>query len=141
MMILALLPGNCPSDTLTFVQVLFSVFFAILFLQSGIDKIVDRKGNLSWLIGHFANSPLARMVPLLLTIITIFEVLAGLTSAIAVVELCVFRSFNFPLIGTSLSAVSLLILFFGQRLAKDYAGAGALVPYFLAAAINLYFLA
>ena len=81
------------------------------------------------------------MVPLLLTIITIFEVLAGLTSAIAVVELCVFRSFNFPLIGTSLSAVSLLILFFGQRLAKDYAGAGALVPYFLAAAINLYFLA
>jgi hypothetical protein len=34
-------------------------FLAILFLQSGIDKVVDRRGNLEWLNGHFAKSPLA----------------------------------------------------------------------------------
>lgn len=133
--------GVYSSDAFIFLQVLLSAFFAILFLQSGIDKISDRKGNLEWLIGHFANSPLARLVPSLLSTITAFEVLAGMTSAIGVVEVCVYRSFNFSLLGTSLSAISLLMLFFGQRMAKDYAGAGGLVPYFIVAIINLYILA
>ncbi len=30
-------------------QVLSSAFVAILFLQSGFDKIVDRRGNLDWI--------------------------------------------------------------------------------------------
>ena len=47
-------------------QILASAFLAILFLQSGIDKIVDRRGNLEWLRGHFAKSPLAGTVPALL---------------------------------------------------------------------------
>src|ERR1043166_5625332 len=64
------------------VQILASAFLAILFLQSGIDKIVDRRGNLDWLTGHFAKSPLAAMVPLMVTIITVFEVAAGVLSAI-----------------------------------------------------------
>ena len=46
-------------------QAFVSAFLAILFLQSGIDKVVDRRGNLEWLKGHFAKSPLAGMVPLL----------------------------------------------------------------------------
>jgi hypothetical protein len=33
--------------------------------------------------------------------------------------------------GAQLSALNLVMLFFGQRIAKDYAGAAALVPYFL----------
>src|SRR5207302_11225575 len=53
-----------------------------LFLQSGIDKVVDRRGNLEFLQGHFAKSPLSGMVPLLVTLITILEVLAGGLSAI-----------------------------------------------------------
>ena len=43
-------------------QFLALVFLAILFLQSGIDKIIDFKGNLGWLQGHFAKSPLAGQV-------------------------------------------------------------------------------
>ena len=59
-------------------QVLGSAFLAILFLQSGIDKIVDRRGNLEWLKGHFAKSPLAGFVPLMVTMITIMELAAAL---------------------------------------------------------------
>jgi len=44
-------------------QILVAAFLAILFLQSGIDKIVDRRGNLEWLKGHFAKSALAGVVP------------------------------------------------------------------------------
>jgi hypothetical protein len=64
------------------VQLFASLFLAILFVQSGVDKIVDRPGNLEWLKGHFAKSPLAGMVPLLLTVITILETAAGVLSAI-----------------------------------------------------------
>ena len=64
-------------------QILVAAFLAILFLQSGIDKIVDRRGNLEWLKGHFAKSPLAGTVPALLTAITILEVAAGALSALA----------------------------------------------------------
>ena len=47
-------------------QILASAFLAILFLQSGIDKVIYRRGNLEWLTGHFAKSPLAGIVPALL---------------------------------------------------------------------------
>src|SRR3981189_2794076 len=66
-------------------QVLASAFLAILFLQSGIDKVVDRRGNLEWLKGHFAKSPLAGFVPAMVTIITIIELLAGVLSAVGCV--------------------------------------------------------
>src|SRR3954463_11526256 len=70
-------------------QVLISAFLAILFLQSGIDKVIDRRGNLDWLKGHFAKSPLAGMVPVMVTIITIMELAAGAASAVGCVLILV----------------------------------------------------
>src|SRR5262245_28903118 len=66
-------------------QIFASAFLAIRFRQSGIDKIVDRRGNLEWLSGHFAKSPLGGIVPALLICITILEVAAGALSAIGCV--------------------------------------------------------
>ena len=40
-------------------QLLVSAFLAVLFLQSGLDKVIDRKGNRAYLDEHFARSPLA----------------------------------------------------------------------------------
>jgi uncharacterized membrane protein YphA (DoxX/SURF4 family) len=114
-------------------QVLAALFLAILFLQSGIDKVTDRKGNLEWLTGHFAKSPLARMVPLLLTVITALELGAGVLSAAGVVQIVALHSATLAFWGAVLSGVSIVCLFFGQRVAKDYAGAAGLVPYFLTA--------
>ena len=122
-------------------QVLASAFLAILFLQSGIDKIVDRRGNLDWLKGHFAKSPLAGMVPLMVTVVTILELLAGALSAIGCVMILLRRDSTFAFYGALISALSIVALFFGQRMAKDYAGAGALVPYFLLSLAAIYLLA
>ncbi len=112
-------------------QVLISAFFAILFLQSGIDKVLDRKGNLEWLTGHFAKSPLAGMVPLLLSVITVMELAAGALSAIGCVMVLLRRDSTIAFYGVLLSGLALLALFFGQRMAKEYPGAATLVPYFL----------
>jgi diacylglycerol kinase len=122
-------------------QILAAAFLAILFLQSGIDKIVDRRGNLEWLKGHFAKSPLAGTVPALLTAITILELAAGVLSALGCVLLLLLRDSTVAFCGAIISAAAIIALFFGQRIAKDYAGAAVLVPYFLLALVAIYLLA
>src|SRR6058998_1462020 len=122
-------------------RIFASAFLAILFLQSGIDKVVDRRGNLEWLTGHFAKSPLAGVVPALLTVITILEVAAGALSAIGCVAVILLRDASVAFYGAVISAVAVIALFFGQRMAKDYAGAAVLVPYFLLTLVAIYLLA
>ena len=127
-------------DLLVISQALVCAFLAILFLQSGLDKIVDRAGNVAWLTEHFASSPLAGFVPQLVTVITVFEVAAGAFSALGVLEILFTRSRSFATLGVLLAALSILQLFAGQRLAKDYAGAAVLVPYFLVTVLGLVLL-
>ena len=122
-------------------QIFASAFLAILFLQSGIDKVVDRRGNLEWLKGHFAKSPLAGVVPALVTAITILELAAGLLSGVGCLALIVLRNSTVAFYGAVISATSIIALFFGQRMAKDYAGAAVLVPYFLLTLVAIYLLA
>jgi hypothetical protein len=119
--------------TLDLARLAVAAFLAILFLQSGIDKIVDRKGNLEWLSGHFAKSPLASMVVPMVGVITVIEVAAGALSAAGMFALLFTGSRTLAALGALLAVTALLMLFFGQRIAKDYAGAAALVPYFIVA--------
>ncbi len=128
-------------EAIYLMQIFASAFLAILFLQSGIDKIVDRGGNFEWLKGHFAKSPLAGIVPALLIGITILEVAAGALSAVGCVFVILSRDSTVAFFGAAISAVAVLALFFGQRIAKDYAGAAVLVPYFLLVLVAMYLLA
>jgi len=122
-------------------QVLASAFLAILFLQSGIDKVIDRRGNLEWLKGHFAKSPLAGLVPAMVTVITIMEIAAGVLSAVGCAAILFRQGSTLAFYGAVLAAISIVALFFGQRMAKDYAGAATLVPYFLLTLAAIYLLA
>jgi uncharacterized membrane protein YphA (DoxX/SURF4 family) len=126
--------------TLYLLQLLVSAFLAICFLQSGIDKVVDRQGNLEWLKGHFSKSPLAGFVSLMFTILTIIELLAGLLSGIGFLTLLFAHNPMIAFYGAVVSALAIVCLFFGQRVAKEYAGAAILVPYFLLALVAIYLL-
>jgi diacylglycerol kinase len=122
-------------------QLLVSAFLAVLFLQSGIDKVVDRRGNREYLQAHFAKSPLAGTVGPMFLVITVLEVLAGALSGIGCLVVLLTHNPTIALLGAVVAAVNLIALFFGQRMAKDYAGAAALVPYFLLALSGIYLLA
>ncbi len=134
-----------PLHTLTgaiyLAQIFGSAFLAILFLQSGIDKVIDYRSNLDWLKGHFAKSPLGGVVPILLTALTILELAAGALSAIGCIMLVISRESIVAFYGAVVSAIALIALFFGQRMAKEYAGAAVLVPYFLLTLVTIYLLA
>jgi hypothetical protein len=132
---------HTPAGARYLLQNFSSAFLAILFLQSGIDKVVDRRGNLDWLKGHFAKSPLAGMVPLLVTAITILELATGACSAVGCGLIIVRHDSTLAFYGAALAATSIIALFFGQRMAKDYPGAATLVPYFLLVLSALYLLA
>ena len=125
-------------STITCIQLLCLAFLAILFLQSGLDKVINYKGNYEWLKEHFAKSPLKGSVGILLPIITVLEVTAGVFCAIGILLLIVNGDTQIGIIGIQISALSILCLFFGQRIAQDYTGAGNLVPYFIVCLIALY---
>src|SRR6266508_1094184 len=134
-----------PLHTLTgaiyLTQIFGSAFLSILFLQSGIDKVIDHRGNLEWLKGHFAKSPLAGVVPVLLAAVTLLEVAAGALSAIGCLMLIVSRETNIAFYGAVSCAVGLIALFLGQRLAKDSAAPAALLPSFLLTLVTIYLVA
>jgi hypothetical protein len=121
-------------------QVLVSAILAVLFLQSGLDKVIDRKGNRAYLDEHFARSPLAGTVGPMFFVVTLLEIAAGLLSGIGCLLLLVTRSATVAFYGAVVAAVNLIALFFGQRVSKDYAGAAALIPYFLLAVVAIYLL-
>src|SRR3954463_12401565 len=108
------MPSNfhTPENAHHLMQMFFAAFLAILFLQSGIDKVVDRRGNLEWLKGHFAQSPLAGMVPLMVTIITIMEIAAGALSAVGCLMIFIRRDSTVGFYGAILAALTILALFF-----------------------------
>ncbi|MEQ8903981.1 DoxX family membrane protein [Ekhidna sp.] len=120
--------------------VLCLAFLAILFLQSGLDKVFNYKGNMEWLSGHFEKSPLKNMVNIMVPVITVLEVFSGLFCALGIIQLLVDGSAQMGLIGAQLSTISILALFFGQRVAQDYVGAATLTTYFIISIMTVYLL-
>jgi len=117
---------------------LCALFVAILFIQSGLDKVFDWKGNLGWLTGHFSKTFLAGTVPIMLGTITLLEIATGLLSAAGIIYFLAVGSLGIVFVGAVLGAISLTALFFGQRVAKDYPGAAILVPYFLLLIVMMF---
>ena len=118
-------------------QILIALFLAICFLQSGIDKIIDRKGNLDWLTGHFSNSPLKNLVPLLLMVITLTELWGGFLCTVGIIDFFINGTKELILYGFIINSLTLIALFLGQRIAKDYDGASVLVGYFIITIIGI----
>jgi uncharacterized membrane protein YphA (DoxX/SURF4 family) len=121
-------------------EVLLLLFLVVTFLQSGIDKLLDWKGNLSFIKDHFKSSPLKNGVPLLLGVILVLEIIAGVLMLIGVYQLYTSGAKEIALLGAELSAVVLILLLIGQRLAKDYAGAMTLAVYFIITLLGIYLL-
>ena len=115
-----------------------AVLVAILFIQSGLDKVFDWKGNIEWLTGHFSETFLSGMVPMMVGTITVLEILTGILSALGIIYFFVAGSTVLIFSAAVLGAGSIIALFFGQRIAKDYPGAAVLVPYFILLVVMMY---
>ena len=108
-----------------------ALLVAILFIQSGLDKVFDWKGNLEWLTGHFSKTFLRGTVPPMLATITVMELATGILSGVGIIYFLISGSTVLMFYAAIIGAASIVALFFGQRVAKDYAGAAVLIPYFI----------
>ncbi|EIA09932.1 DoxX family membrane protein [Flavobacterium frigoris] len=121
-------------------SILILIFLAITFLQSGYDKLFYWKDNVDWLKGHFDKTQLKNLVPLALLHILVLELISGILCIVGCIELLINNGRLFGFYGAVFSCITLLMLLFGQRLAKDYDGARTIVIYFMPAVMAVYWL-
>jgi len=119
-------------------HLLILMFLAITFLQSGIDKISDWNGNLSFLKEHFSKTFLRKSVPLMLGVILFGEIIVGFLSIIGVIQIYISEVTTIGFYASVIAAKILLALLFGQRIAKDYAGAMTISVYFMVTVFGVY---
>ena len=119
-------------------HLLILMFLAITFLQSGIDKISDWNGNLSFLKEHFSKTFLRKSVPLMLGVILFGEIIVGFLSIIGIIQIYISEVTTIGFYASVIAAKILLLLLFGQRVAKDYAGAMTVAVYFLVTVFGVY---
>ena len=112
-------------------------FFFIVFIQSGVDKIFDYKGNLSFLNDLLKIYFPPPLIAFALILVTIFELISGILCLIGIVDF-IFNKSNFiGLLGLIIGSFALLILLFGQRVSKNYDGAKTIAIYFILAMIGI----
>lgn len=121
-------------------EILILIFIVITFLQSGMDKILDWKGNIGWLKGHFSKTFLSGQVPVMVATILILEIITGILALIGIFQLLFSEETYFAFYATVLGAITLLMLLFGQRVAKDYAGAFTICGYFIVVIMGVFLL-
>lgn len=115
-------------------------FLAITFLQSGYDKIADWNGNVTWLKEHFSQTFLKNNVPAALLTVLALEITAGVLGIMGIIENVIKQSTELGNYCCIVSSIVLLLLLFGQRIAKDYDGARTIVIYLIPALLGVYWL-
>ena len=129
------------SIALDLVVFFLALFFAIVFIQSGFDKVFNSSDNYSFLKSHFEQTILRNYVFFMLIIITLLECLTGIVLLLGLF-LFVFNQFDFAFniltLGFIMSNLTIICLFMGQRIAKDYVGAASLTGYFILSILSLF---
>lgn len=118
-------------------SLLVTLFIGVLYIQSGADKVMDMEGNLGWLRQHFGKSIFKNVVPPMFYVVLLLEVASAILCVAGVGQMVINGATRLAFWGAVASAANLLCLFTGQRFAKDYAGAAALVPYFILSIIAM----
>jgi len=118
-------------DPLVLCQIFIALFLIVVFLQSSVDKIFDRRSNLAFFESHFSGTFLKYFIPYLLTFVTILELAGSATLIFGIYYAFTAKTTLWIFYGYVILAMTIIFLLFGQRIAKDYVAAADLVPYFI----------
>ena len=118
-------------------KILVSIFFSIVFFQSGIDKINDRVGNLKFFNQHFKDTFFQNYTSISLNFLAFLEITSAFLCCFGIFYKLSYNDSIFIYYGLLMSAIVLLSLLLGQRLAKDYAGAADITIYFILCIVTI----
>ena len=112
-------------------ELLILLFILLTFAFSAVEKMLDVKGQVVWLKEHMKGTFLVPIMPLLLGVLIVLDIVVSILSILAVYYLLQFQEKTMGLYSCILAAITLLLLLFGQRMAKDFQGAFTIVGYFM----------
>ena len=118
-------------------QILVSIFFSIVFFQSSIDKINDRDGNLKFFNHHFKETFFQNYMSIFLNLLALLEITSAFLCCLGILYQLSYHDSILIFYGLLMSAIVLLSLLLGQRLAKDYAGAADITIYFILCIVTI----
>jgi hypothetical protein len=121
-------------------SVLVLVFLTITFIMSAHDKLFHWNDNMAWMKPHFEKTILKNFVPQAVGVLVFFELIAGISCVVGIIELYINGGRMFGFYGAVFSCISLLMMLFGQRLAKDFDGARTIAIYFVIAILGVFWL-
>lgn len=126
----------------TVIRLLALLFLAITFLQAGLDKAFDFKGNKAYFTSHFEKTPLAKLAGTLMPVIMLMEIVSGLLAVAGIVLLLINQeNAKTGMYAACASMLTLLCLFFGQRIGKFYGEAAGIVPYIIMTFLSMWLFA
>lgn len=114
------------------------LFLVAVLGQSGLDKVFNYRGNLQYFQEQFKTSPLSGMVGALFPAILLMEVGTAILSLAGLLVLLNSADGRIGAYACTLGCLNFIALIFGQRMAKDYAGAAGIVPYLAVALLGLF---
>ena len=101
------------------------------------DKIIDKKGNLSFLVSHLEKVFSKTLIKIAFYVVTFLEISSGILCLLGTFQLLFFEQKQLGLVGIVLGSSTLLILLFGQRVSRNYDGAQTIVVYFILSIIGV----
>ncbi|MFN5217626.1 MAG: hypothetical protein ACK5CL_02570 [Sphingomonadales bacterium] len=125
-------------DKMLVFKCLLLLFPAVIFLQSGLDKVFKHEENKTYIQAVFARTFLKPLSGLLFYLLLMIELITG---SLAIAGLYMMYADGDHTIGYYtffLSVITLIGLLAGQRIARDYAGASGIMPYLILAFVGLY---
>lgn len=120
--------------------VLILAFLALTFLHSSYEKITEWKETVAGLKEHFKATFIRNQVPAALALLLLTEIIAGALCLVGIFQLIANGSTTIGHYGAVMSCITLLLMLFGQRLAKDYDGARTIAIYYIPAILAVYWL-
>ncbi len=114
------------------------VFLVIVFIQSGVDKIINWKGNLEFTLSTLSSKIPSFLVVFALFIVLLLETFGGFASIGGIIELIFCKDqYLWAQIGITSCSSALIVLLLGQRISQNYVDAKTIVIYFIVALIGL----
>ncbi len=121
-------------------SILVLVFLALTFIMSTHEKFFHWNDTMAWMKPHFEKTILKNHVPIATGILVFFEIITSILSLVGIIELYLNGGRMFGFYGAVFSCITLLLMLFGQRLAKDFDGARTITIYFMVAVLGVFWL-
>jgi amino acid permease len=122
---------------------MYLISLVLLFLiatlgESGTGKVLDWSGNRAYFSQQFKSTPLAGTIGVFFPLVTLMELATAVLSLLGLWQMWLSDgSTVWAIRAVALGSLTFIALIFGQRMAKDYAGAAGIVPYLIVVLLGL----